>query len=346
MNNNNNNNFDSQSQQQQQQLQQQQLQQQQLQQQQLQQQGQTTTMFRSFSGTRLCEKSMSDSILLSYQRSRSDERLNQNAQFPTRSVSLSSDMATSSSSTSQRRHTTCPTLSNSGWGAEASFGILQRSAEMKEDILASLSKIQESIKMVLDLQPQSHQNDFHNLQSLPSPQLSLSKNPQLTQFCENQIMQNLSKIVLFVQDQYYRVVVVNNQGIETILTVMNLFTHVENLLATCNLALGILCTNSPQCRIKVVELNGIPSIVASVRNISRSHNVCSSAVDALSILSYSEFSIPHLCQIEDLIDLLSCVDEYLYPLSKQNRDILISHLKGVCPDCNNGTDLREIDMEE
>jgi hypothetical protein len=224
-------------------------------------------------------------------------------------------------------------LSNSGWGPNASFNIVQRSAAAKEEIRVSISKIKECVNMIRNnsvhelhahAQTQTHLQSHSLSQSQSLPQA----NTELTQFCAQLIRQNISTLAICVQDDYYRIVAGNMDGIETIIDTMNIFSTDENLTATCNLTLGILCLNSAHHQMKLMDANGLDSIIASIRNFPTSEKVCSTSVDALvNITTKNDYVTTYLCQIQDFEHILNRTNDYLYPLSRQNKNILLRNIQ-------------------
>lgn len=268
----------------------------------------TTSPFSSHpimkrSGSNRC---LSDSILHSYERSQSENR----------TLGMQSSASTPAFY-SPRKATGI--LSNSGWGPNASFNIVQRSAAAKEEIRVSISKMKECVNMIRNNSvhvPHSHS---------PSPSQA---DTELTQFCAQLIRQNISTLAICVQDDYYRIVAGNMDGIETIIDTMNIFSCDENLTATCNLTLGILCLNSAHHQMKLMDANGLDSIIASIRNFPTSEKVCSTSVDALvNITTKNENVTTYLCQILDLEHILNSTNDYLYPLSRQNKNILLRNIQ-------------------
>jgi hypothetical protein len=221
-------------------------------------------------------------------------------------------------------------LSNSGWGANASFNIVQRSAAAKQEISVSLSKIKECIRIIMsrrNQQQQEQQQQQQQQQQYPSPSAA---DQGFENLCTEQIIQHMSTLALCVQDDYYRIVICNNKGIETIIQTMNIFitsSTNENLMATCNLTLGILSQDSTYHQMKIMEANGINAIVTSMRAFPVSETVCSTAVDALLNITMGNMStMMYLCQIQDFTHCLNSINDYLYPLSRQNKDILLNSM--------------------
>lgn len=242
---------------------------------------------------------LSDSILHSYRRSQSDDTM--------------ANIASSSSTPSLYSPRQATRIgSNSSWGSSATFNIAQRSASMKEEIKSAISKINQCVNMIMG---SSRQN-------------SAGQESTIHLLCIQQTRQNMSKLAVFAQDDYYRIVAGNMGGIEVIIEAMNLISTDEILMATCNLALGILCEKSPHHQMKLMGGNGLASIITSIQNFPTSGYVCSTAIDALIQIAITNTqAISFLCQIKDIEDILNNTNQYLYPLSRQNKDILLREIQ-------------------
>ena len=273
------------------------------------------------------KKCLSDSILHSYRRTRSE---NVHRLLPTSSSTGCSRMSI---------RNTGSVLSSSGWGANASFSMIQRSAKIKEDIVASISKINHCLQMMESTNSVNgctrmsdcnnscdqyqHQQSFN-----PSHCSVRQSNQDLKNLCVIQVTQNISKLALYVEDDYYRIITGNMNGIEIIIQAMNAFSsYEEKLAATCNLTLGILCQRSPLYQSKLLNASGIQSIIKSIENFPTSDSVCSTAVDALiHITTNNAQAMAQLRQIQNISFMLHSISNCLYPLSTQNKDILLSQL--------------------
>ena len=141
--------------------------------------------------------------------------------------------------------------------------------------------------------------------------------------------QNISKLALYVEDDYYRITTIGNMnGIEMIIRVMNtLSSYKEQLAATCNLTLGILHGRSSLYQSTLLEASGILSIVASIQSFPTSESVCSTAMDVLvHITTNNAEAMIQLHQIQNISFMLHSINNCLYPLSSRlNRDILLNH---------------------
>ncbi len=263
-------------------------------------------MRRSSSG-----KCLSDSVLDSYKRSRSNEAVSRSQTMSRLRRNGSSSFDTLS-------------LSNSGWTSNASFNIVQRSAAAKGEICDSIAKINECIN-IMNTQ-QQHTQQTQQYQQQPT-------NNHFNALCAEQVRQNVATLASFVQDDYYRIIAGNNNGIEIIIAAMNVFPLHETLIATSNLTLGIICQNSAIYQRKLMDAannNGLNIIIQSIRNFPTSEKVCSTAVDALSyITTNNACAMIYLSQIPDFELLLQNTNNYIYPLSKQNKDILLENLQSL-----------------
>lgn len=289
-------------------------------------------------------KSLSDSILNSYRRTQSDDSIYQSSSSAIHNTHSANNNAVRSNTSQKIR-----LLSNSHFGLNASIHALQRTSAAKDEIRNIISKTNECISMV-----ERHQ----------------SLDSSLIHLCQNQIQHNLSKLILYIQDDYYRIITLNLNGIRTTIQTMSTFcdirvgvdscmgcmgginnTNYENLIATCHLVLAILChsssvnTNSssstsstnhhPQFLNQLLECNGIHVIVNNILKFPTSDKVCSTGIDVLneatSISSTAGISsgnviLDHLRQIDNIVFILNGTNDYLYPLSKQHKDILVQKI--------------------
>ena len=294
---------------------------------------------------------LSDSILNSYKLSRSSGSLQAPPNLTSKKLSLI--CRTNSGTMLSSVKSDC----GGGNCANASFNVIQRSASVKQDIVLCIAKLSECLGMVETMNVTSgnendnmnaleqHQHHHHQQQQheqcytlnhnsakrkrKDSIEFSAKrKKIDLIEFCLVEVKQNISKLALYVQDDYYRIVAGNTNGIETIIQVMNTFSlYEEKLAATCNLTLGILCQSSPLYQLKFMRASGILSIVASIERFPTNESVCSTAVDALvNITRNNSQTILKLCQVQNITLLLHSINNFLHPLSRQNKEILLSQL--------------------
>ena len=183
------------------------------------------------------KKSLSDSILHSYRHEQSTN------------VSRRPFMtAVSTQSLISRKDSRNMLSRNSDWGANASFNVIQRSAAVKQDVILCISKINKSLAMIQNLHAADCANGDHvinnPLQNQHDQQENCNHNHQnLIGFCTCQVTQNVSKLALYVQDDYYRIIIGNMNGIiENNHSIHEILSHpIKNKsAATWNLTLVIV----------------------------------------------------------------------------------------------------------
>jgi hypothetical protein len=212
-------------------------------------------------------------------------------------------------------------------GGNSHFRLAQRSAAMKQEILVSMSKITECINMMREFTRHNSQQQQQQQPQQAATQVE-NENTVLIELWVSQVRQNISKMSLYVDDDYYRIVISNHNGIEILLSAMNTFQSCENICATCNISLWKICRNNNQTlQWKVINADGFSTILSSIVDHPQSPKVCSAAVDALfQVTSENDDAILMLKGLH-IEKILSGVEFVLYPLSKLNLYTILSKLR-------------------